>query len=156
MIFQQKLRGVFHIIFCSKSLPLQVKAKSSIVSPYGCSPNFRWCNMEGKRFWTKHYMKDTPLIFCWKVTSTNYVLRLLEINNNNKIFQRVIFQQKLRGVFHIMFCSKPLSLQATPSKVRGAAVGGNNARFGCNFGGRGFEQKIIWRTPLNFCWKITP
>ena len=44
----------------------------------------------------------------------------------------MIFQQKLRGIFHIIFCSKPRPLQVTPSKVRGAAVGGNNARFGCN------------------------
>ena len=50
VIFQQKLIGDFHIIFCSKSLPLQVTAKSSIVTPYGCISNFRWCNLEGKGF----------------------------------------------------------------------------------------------------------
>ena len=49
--FSAKIKGgFFHIIFCSKPLPLQVAAKSSIVTPYGCSPNFSWCNLEWKGF----------------------------------------------------------------------------------------------------------
>ena len=66
----------------------------------------------------------------------------------SKLMQTILkgdFQQKLRGGFHIIFCSKPLPLQVTPSKVRGVAVGGNNARFGYNLEEKGFctKQKII-------------
>ena len=55
------------------------------------------------------------------------------------------FSSKIKGgVFHIIFCSKPLPLQVTPSKVRGAAVGGNNARFGCDLER---SKKLIERPP---------
>ena len=38
------------------------------------------------------------------------------------------FSAKIKGgLFHIIFCSKPLPLHVTPFNVRVAAVGGNNA-----------------------------
>ena len=67
----------------------------------------------------------------------------------------MIFQQKLRGVLHIIFCSKPLPLQVTPSKVSAAAVGGNNDRFGCNLEGKegALNKKLYERHPLIFAEK---
>ena len=62
-------------------------------------------------------------------------------------------QNILRGVFHIIFCSKPLPLQVTPSKVRAAAVGGNNARFGCNLEEGVLNKKLNERYPLIFVEK---
>ena len=48
----------------------------------------------------------------------------------------------------MIFCSKPLSVQVTPSKVRVAAVGGNNARFGCKLVGNGVLNKKLYERHL--------
>ena len=61
MIFQQKLRGVFHIIFCSKPLPLQVTVKSSIFTPYGCALDGVVEGGLNKKLYERH-----PLVFAEK------------------------------------------------------------------------------------------
>ena len=50
------------------------------------------------------------------------------------------FSAKNKGClsYIVIFCSNALPLQVIPAKVRGAAVGGNNTRFGCNLEGKGF------------------
>ena len=48
------------------------------------------------------------------------------------------FSAKIKGCLLYDFCSKPIPLQVTPFKDRGAVVGGNNARFGCNLEVKGF------------------
>ena len=48
------------------------------------------------------------------------------------------FLTKIKGCLSYNFLFKTPPPQVTPSKVRGAAVGGNNARFGCSLEVKGF------------------
>ena len=52
------------------------------------------------------------------------------------------YSAKLRGVFHIIFCSKPLPLQVTPFKLRAAAEGVTMIDLAVTWRGRGFEKNI--------------
>ena len=61
----------------------------------------------------------------------------------SKLMQTILKGDKLRGVFHIVFCSKPLPLQVTPSKVRAEAVGVTMLDLAVIWRGRVFEPKII-------------
>ena len=51
------------------------------------------------------------------------------------------FSAKIKGGLSYNFLFKTPPLQVTPSKIRGAAVGGNNARFGYNLEVKGFWTK---------------
>ena len=62
----------------------------------------------------------------------------------------MIFQQKLRGAFHIIFCSKPLRLQVLALLPLTAAP---LTLDGVTWSGRGFEQKLYERHPLIFAEK---